>query len=1182
MEVDEIWLHAVEMLAKGKREAALRAFGQACQLDLAPAPDYVVRTATPQIWLERGLIFLRRTVYSASRECLNRAVDGDPSLLEGWLNLAIVSLRLGENESALPLLERAEELAPDDARVYQWKSNVLNLAGRHPEALVAADRCLELDPKSVFAIVMRAQANEKTERFTAALADYRSAFAHAPENNQVKALIVRTLEAGMNSQTPVEEVVGFCQQFREEVEPSDSRVAWSYMQEGLAQWRGGELEAAQESLKISYARGQTEAGLFIAELLHSQGKTQEALENLPPSQRPSFWQRALKSLSPGQIEGRPGDLSDPELEALLKGSVETAEGGDRLHLGVEIGGGLRLSAILATTPTLHLLCCHRERYREARWPVQADPSGDTDWSQGEVRWDQVDPTMLSVRRGVGPAPKTPTLKESWGMLRRSLQAADPTAYKSLRAKPPKQQPETAQEVHRAGLLDGRCPEGLLHIVNYWIKRAGPEFAVEAVAELDSPSAWSALRRLLARLPAKKYKTALEQAGYRRERCRTPEKRYWFSFCFPEQKEWASQDWSYWLETVDEEYSGWCLLSCAPAAHLVGKLLQRKALTPEARFYFPDLVTALGTQATPALFRLFDASTCEGSRLRAAHALSWIDSEPVRQFFHKQANQSELKDMAHHYLNTLHPGWEPLPQPGPEFRDPSLREVLHRLVGEDPTREQLGALEELEISELSLARSASKSVTSLDGIEHCTGLKALKLHASQAVSLSPLKGLRRLEFLHVGPPRDPDPSWNLVRVSDLEALHNLTRLSLPMDAELNPDYGNLLKRVQARARNLESDEHGKVDYQGFTPERRNQALDQLQTAMGEAFTRPLTGFGLSQNDREVLYQKLTAAALYFNSPALAGEQAALFQESLAPIVQELLYEVEDGLDWEKTALEAVVEWLTFGHGANVSGFISANIPEVNRYFLHRLEDRPLVPATVNWFQRGLHFEKTLERLGPFQDPPLLDLEHSCLSWRANGELRAASWVTLLGILDNTGVFTAGWCDRIVPTVAGPRLGVPASLEVSAEQAMELARVIADGETGIIQTVQNPGGTLFLQVSNPGELAEGVQSNMVEPGAIDGELWSKLLSVLDLLEGLRLGDDLDQAQGLIADIAARLRDRAGLYWHNTRAGDFFLELASQLEGSHSFDPEEYFLAVRGCADRWRRQIEEWKPEPTPSGS
>lgn len=67
----------------------------------------------------------------------------------GIAESASVAARRGDYTRALELLERAEDLAPELALVYQYKANVAYLMGDREAAITAMERALALDPENI-------------------------------------------------------------------------------------------------------------------------------------------------------------------------------------------------------------------------------------------------------------------------------------------------------------------------------------------------------------------------------------------------------------------------------------------------------------------------------------------------------------------------------------------------------------------------------------------------------------------------------------------------------------------------------------------------------------------------------------------------------------------------------------------------------------------------------------------------------------------------------------------------------------------------------------------------------------------------------------------------------------------------------------------------------------------------
>jgi tetratricopeptide (TPR) repeat protein len=122
------------------REEGVEACRDALALGLVPARAAVVRRtlALKLIALERG----REAV-----EVYRDAVRAQPEDPEAQLRLgqALLSI-LGDAEAALPVLQRARELRPDEARMPGAMGLALSALGRAPEAVEAFEAALRLDP----------------------------------------------------------------------------------------------------------------------------------------------------------------------------------------------------------------------------------------------------------------------------------------------------------------------------------------------------------------------------------------------------------------------------------------------------------------------------------------------------------------------------------------------------------------------------------------------------------------------------------------------------------------------------------------------------------------------------------------------------------------------------------------------------------------------------------------------------------------------------------------------------------------------------------------------------------------------------------------------------------------------------------------------------------------------------
>jgi tetratricopeptide (TPR) repeat protein len=127
---------AVALSALGRSREAIEQLEAACRLEPKEA-EYEFKLALA--WNEAGAT--DKTVAA-----LEKAVRLDPRHARAWINLGLARNTLGQTEPALEALLRAETLAPDDPQIPYARATILARLGRNPEARVAAERALQLNP----------------------------------------------------------------------------------------------------------------------------------------------------------------------------------------------------------------------------------------------------------------------------------------------------------------------------------------------------------------------------------------------------------------------------------------------------------------------------------------------------------------------------------------------------------------------------------------------------------------------------------------------------------------------------------------------------------------------------------------------------------------------------------------------------------------------------------------------------------------------------------------------------------------------------------------------------------------------------------------------------------------------------------------------------------------------------
>jgi tetratricopeptide (TPR) repeat protein len=124
-----------------RRDDAVAACRRALRLGLSPARAAVVRRA-----LALELVALDRG--SEAVEVYREAAAAQPGDAEAHLRLGQALLSIaGDAPAALPVLERARELRPDDARTAGALGLALSALGRAPEAVAAFEAAVRLEPE---------------------------------------------------------------------------------------------------------------------------------------------------------------------------------------------------------------------------------------------------------------------------------------------------------------------------------------------------------------------------------------------------------------------------------------------------------------------------------------------------------------------------------------------------------------------------------------------------------------------------------------------------------------------------------------------------------------------------------------------------------------------------------------------------------------------------------------------------------------------------------------------------------------------------------------------------------------------------------------------------------------------------------------------------------------------------
>jgi len=128
-----------------------------------------------------GKLLIRNSATRLAGPYFDRALAVDSGNGEALLGRAWVYRNAREPKNAEALLNRAAELYPDWARVWQEKGRLLKSIGLYSAALADLDKARALEPENYFIACDRGDALKSLNRKTEALAEYQRAIALNPD-----------------------------------------------------------------------------------------------------------------------------------------------------------------------------------------------------------------------------------------------------------------------------------------------------------------------------------------------------------------------------------------------------------------------------------------------------------------------------------------------------------------------------------------------------------------------------------------------------------------------------------------------------------------------------------------------------------------------------------------------------------------------------------------------------------------------------------------------------------------------------------------------------------------------------------------------------------------------------------------------------------------------------------------
>ncbi len=179
----------------------------------------------------------------------------DAAALETLVNEAMVAARRGDAAGALALLRKAEAASPGDPNLKMQRALVYRITGALPQAIVALDEALAIDPYNFLAMLSKGAVLEKLAGERAAARVYRNALEIAPSDDKLPAHLAaplaraRTVVAGTD-----EELESFLRSQIGPLTAAGGELAMNRLGEAIGVYAGRRKVYQQQPLLLHYPR----------------------------------------------------------------------------------------------------------------------------------------------------------------------------------------------------------------------------------------------------------------------------------------------------------------------------------------------------------------------------------------------------------------------------------------------------------------------------------------------------------------------------------------------------------------------------------------------------------------------------------------------------------------------------------------------------------------------------------------------------------------------------------------------------------------------------------------------------------------------------------------------------------------------------------------------------------------
>ncbi len=195
---------------------------------------------TAKRYLQEGETLLIQGEQKTAIEQLTKAIELDPTLLDAYLNRAIIYYEIGDAENAIADLDHVLRHKPDVPAAYYWRGRAYMHLGKTDLALADINQAIELDPDEPANPLFRAFVHLCREEYETAVEDNTKAIQLGFEEEGYSNRALVLAEIG-NSQAAIEDWTRVIA-----LNPDD---ASAYCRRGILLEKTGQFERALKDLK---------------------------------------------------------------------------------------------------------------------------------------------------------------------------------------------------------------------------------------------------------------------------------------------------------------------------------------------------------------------------------------------------------------------------------------------------------------------------------------------------------------------------------------------------------------------------------------------------------------------------------------------------------------------------------------------------------------------------------------------------------------------------------------------------------------------------------------------------------------------------------------------------------------------------------------------------------------------